>query len=281
MRRIALTLLVAFTAAPALAQDKPDAKPVKVPFVLLPSRHMLMEVKVNGKGPYKLIFDTGAPINLVSSKLGKEAGLVKKGGGGPLGFGIFGGGLNQVEMKTLQLGDVTAEKLPSVVMDHPTVRAISDAFQDEYGTIDGIVGFPFFARFATTIDYQKKELTLKPTDYSPGDYLQDLTNNLMNSAERKVEPKVVGAAGLWGLAVAKGDEDAAGVDVTKVFAGGPAAAGGLKVGDRVLTIDGRWADSVADAYLAASLVKPGRAVAVVVKRDGKETTVTVTPTKGY
>lgn len=280
MRRTTLALLVAFAAAPALAQDKPDAKPAKVPFVLLPSRHMLMEVKVNGKGPYKLIFDTGAPINLVSSKLGKETGLVKK-GGGPLGFGIFGGGLNQVEIATLQLGDATGEKLPAIVMDHPTVRAISDAFEDEYGKIDGIVGFPFFAHFATTIDYQKKELTLKPTDYTPGDYLQDLTNNLMKLAERKVEPKVVGPAGLWGLSVAKGDEDAAGVDVTKVFADGPAAAGGLKVGDRVLTIDGRWTDTVADAYLAASLVKPGRAVAVVVKRDGKETTVTVTPTKGY
>ena len=94
-------------------------------------------------------------------------------------------------------------------------------------------------------------------------------------------PKVVGSAGLWGLAVAKGDEDAAGVDVTKVFPNGPAAAGGLKVGDRVLTIDGRWTDSVADAYLAASLVKPGRAVEVVLKRDGKERTVNVTPAKGY
>ena len=40
-------------------------------------------------------------------------------------------------------------------------------------------------------------------------------------------------------------------------------------------------DSVADAYLAASLVKPGRAAAVVVKRDGKDVTVSVTPSKGY
>lgn len=281
MRHTTLALLVAFIAAPALAQNRPDPEPVKVPFTLLPSRHMLMDVKVNGKGPYKLIFDTGAPINLVSSKLGKETGLVKKGGGGLLGFGIFGGGLNQVEIKTLQLGEVIGEKLPAVVMDHPTVRAISDAFEDEYGTIHGIVGFPFFARFATTIDYQKKEMLLKPTDYVPGDYLQDLTNTLTKAAERKVEPKIVGSAGLWGLAVAKGDEDAAGVDVTKVYPGAPAAAGGLKVGDRVLTIDGRWTDTVADAYLAASLVKPGRTVDVVVKRDGRETTVTVTPAKGY
>src|SRR5262249_17495707 len=100
-------------------------------------------------------------------------------------------------------------------------------------------------------------------------------------AERKVEPKVVGAAGLWGLSVAKGDEDAAGVDVTKVYPDGPAAAGGLKPGDRVLTIDGRWTDTVADAYLAASLVKPGRAVAVVVKGAGKEAPVRVPPRKGY
>src|SRR5262245_20989674 len=135
-RILALSVLVA-AAAPCSAQaPKTDAKSVTVPFKLLPSRHMLLEVKVNGKGPYNLVFDTGAPLNLVNNRVAKDSGISKKGGGGGLGFGLFGG-ISTVDVDKLQVGDVTAEKLPVIVMDHPTVRAISDAFEDEYGRIDG------------------------------------------------------------------------------------------------------------------------------------------------
>ena len=55
---------------------------------------------------------------------------------------------------------------------------------------------------------------------------------------------------------------------------------GLKVGDRLLTLDGRWTDTIGDTFVAASSAKPGKAVALVVKRDGKEVKLTVTPGKG-
>ena len=41
-------------------KEAPKASVVK--FELLKSGHMAVDVKVNGKGPYKLIFDTGAPV---------------------------------------------------------------------------------------------------------------------------------------------------------------------------------------------------------------------------
>ena len=283
MRSLLLSTIGLFVAAPACAQApivKDDAKPVVVPFTLLPSRHMLLDVKVNGK-PFKLIFDTGAPMNLLTNKLAKEAGMLKKGSKSGA-FALFGG-MNQLDIDKLEVGGVSAEKLPAIVMDHPTVRAISDAFKDDYGDIDGIVGFPFFGRYATTVDYQKKELTLKLTDYKPGDYMQDLTKNLLSAGDRKNDPKIVGAAGLWGFALeskAKDDADA-GVSVKEVFAKSPAEAAGLKAGDRIITIDGRWADTISDAYLAASLVKPGRETTLEVKRDGKSLKLKLTPAKGY
>ena len=262
------------------AQALPEAKPVKVPFKLLPSRHMLIEVTINDKGPYKLIFDTGAPLNIVTSRLGKETGISKRGGGGIAA--LLSGGMNQVEIGTMQLGDVTAKKVAAVVMDHPTVKAISDAFAEEHGTIDGIVGFPFFARFATTVDYQKKELLLSPRDYKPGNYIEDLTKSLSAAGENAGLAKVVGPAGLWGFALkkAKADEEP-GVAVTEVYEGTPAAKAGLKVGDRVLTIDGRWTDSLGDAHVAVSLVKPGRKADVTLTRDGKPLTLSITPVVGY
>ncbi len=262
---------------PARAQSPSD--PIKVPFELLPSGHFLVDVTLNGKGPYKLIFDTGAPLTLLNSRIAKEGGVTKKKGG----FNLFSGP-TQSDIKELGVGPAKAEDVPSVVMDHPTVEAISDAFEKKYGKIEGIVGFPFFARYSTTIDYQKKELTLVPNGYKPGDYLQDMMGTLMKmtSQSPNPEPKVVAPAGLWGFKAEKGKEDKdAGVVVKSVSANGPAAAGGLKEGDRLLTLDGRWTDSDTDLANAAGFVKPGRAAKVVVMREGKEVELTVTPAKGY
>ena len=278
--KLTLATLVAVGLSGSLpAQAVPDAKPVVVPFKLLPSRHMLVEVTLNGKGPYKLIFDTGAPLNIVTGKLAKAAGVSKKGGGLAA---LFGGGMNTVDV-TMGVGDAKADKVAAVVMDHPTVQSISDAFAKEYGPIDGLVGFPFFARFATTVDYQKKELTLTPRDYKPGNYIEDLTRTLTEAGDNAGKAKVVGPAGLWGftLAAKAKDDSEAGVTVGEVYEGTPAAKAGLKIGDRVLTIDGRWADSLADAHVAVSLVKPGRKADVTLTRGGKPVTVSVTPAVGF
>jgi predicted metalloprotease with PDZ domain len=190
--------------------------------------------------------------------------------------------MGQVTVKDFQVGDVKAEGVNAMIMNHPTVEAFSDAFKEKYGSIEGIVGFPFFARYKMTVDYAAKEMTFVPSGYKPGDVMQDLMQTVMGSiGSNKPQPKVAAPAGLWGLEVTKdkSDEDA-GVDVKAVMSGGPAAAAGLKAGDRILTIDGRWTDSVPDTYQAASYVKPGRSVVVVVKRDGKEVRLTVAPKTG-
>ncbi len=285
-RRLLAILLGLAAALPAVAEDKPKSKdepkkpeaPIVVPIELLPSRHFVVEVMLDGKGPYRFILDTGAPLTIINSKTAKEAGLTKKAGGGGL-LGAFGG-MNQVEVPTMELGSVKAAKTTAVVMDHPTVQAISDAFKKESGPIEGLIGFPFFARYSMTVDYQKKELTFTPNGYKPGDYMADMMDSLTKLDERN-KPRVVKPTGLWGLDVDKEkDDEKDGVTVKAVYADGPAAKAGVKAGDRLLTIDGRWTDSVGDAAIATSLVKVGKAVPVVVLRSGKETTLTLTPSVG-
>ncbi len=255
------------------AEPKGDEKPIVVPFELLRSRHMAVQVKVNGKGPYRLIFDTGAPTNLINNKLAKEAGVLKK--DEKPAIPLFGMGGAKV-LDSLEISGAKLENVPVMVMDHPTVTAISKAL----GPIDGLVGFPFFARYKTTVDYQKRELTLVPNGYQPADPIKGLMEKISRGSGKQ-PAAVVGPAALWGFTVdeASGD-DGAGVTVTSVLAGSAAAEGGLKPGDRLLTLDGRWTDSLADTLRATSLVKPGRSVEVVVRRDGKEVKLTVTPVKG-
>ena len=255
---------------------KDDVKPIVIPFELLKSRHMAINVKINDKGPYRVIFDTGAPTNLVNNKIAKEAGLIDKKDKG--GLMLFGPAPTPKTIKKFEVGSVTLENMPTMVMDHPTVAAIAEAV----GPIEGLIGFPFFARYKMTIDYQKSEMTLVPNGFVPGDTMQAMMDKLLGaSGGKKPDPLVVAPAAVWGFAVDKDkDDEAAGVKVTEVLAKGSAASGGLKAGDRLLTLDGRWTDSVSDTFIAASAVKPGKTVTLVVLRDGKEVKLSVTPGKG-
>jgi membrane-associated protease RseP (regulator of RpoE activity) len=274
-RRTLLTglALLAFVL-PLRADTAPAAKPVTVPFELFKTKHIGIMVKINGKGPYRVIFDTGSPVTLLSNKVAEETGLLDKKAPKPL-FNPFGAG-GEAKIKTLEVGGVKVENVPAIIMDHPGVEAMSKAF----GGVEGIVGFPFFARYKMTIDYQATQLTLVPNGFTPPDTLESMMNNMMAILQNPA-PKVLASAGQWGLVVAKSDgDDEAGVSVKEVRPGSAAAAAGLRAGDRLLTLDGRWTDTLADAYLAAGYVKAGTPVKVVVRRDGKEVELTVTPVAG-
>src|SRR5438270_10809452 len=98
----AVLVLLAALPAPAGEPKAKDTKPVEVPFDLLKTRHMTLDVKVNGKGPYRVIFDTGAPMTVLNNALAKEAGIpVKKALIGSL----------PTEVKTLEVGGLKVEKL--------------------------------------------------------------------------------------------------------------------------------------------------------------------------
>jgi PDZ domain/Aspartyl protease len=262
-------VLILLMALPARAEKSKDAKAVVVPFQLLKTKHITLDIKVNGKGPYRVVFDTGAPVTVLNNKLAKEAGL-------PAG-GFFGG--SPATAKTLQIGDLKAEKVPVIVMDHPLVELMSK--EKDIGQLYGIVGFPFFARYRMTLDYQAKTITFVPNGFDPPDVLKELEKAIEGLLGGKPVRQVLAPAAQWGLVAqkAKDDEDA-GVTLKEVMPGSAAAAAGLKAGDRLLTLDGRWTDSIADLYTAAGYVKPGTAVKVVVARGKKEMTFTVTPTAG-
>src|SRR5262245_25739848 len=168
--RALLTFALAALLVPTLRADdkKNDAEPkrVVVPFEMLDSGHMGVKVKVNGKGPYLLIFDTGAPIALVNNKLAKDSGMTK--GLAKPALTLFGS-LGEAKIKTLEVGGAKAEDVPTIIMDHPTVEQIAKYLKKD---IHGIVGFPFFARFKMTIDYKAKTMTLEPSGYKPPDVMK-------------------------------------------------------------------------------------------------------------
>jgi hypothetical protein len=268
----ALLLLVTPFAARA---DDAKAAAITVPLEVLRSKHLAVKVRINGKGPYRLIFDTGAPFILINMKTAHDCGLIKKPRKSLFSFFNSAG---PVKIKNLDVGGVKLTDTHAAVMDHPTVELMSKAL----GRIDGLIGYPFFARYRMTIDYQAKTLVLTPSGFPVNDADADPTLLSRKVLEGRPDtPAVLAPAAHWGFVPTKErDEEADGVTIKEVLAGSAAAAGGLRAGDRLLTLDGRWTDSIADTFFAAQHVKPGTAAKFVIRRAGKEVTLTVTPRSG-
>src|SRR5262245_41914190 len=65
---------------PAAAGTK-DAQPVLVPYRLIDTHHVMVRIKINGKGPFNFIVDTGCPVLIVSTPVAKKVGLETDGKG--------------------------------------------------------------------------------------------------------------------------------------------------------------------------------------------------------
>ncbi len=257
------------------AARRADKGAAKVPFEMLASNHMAVRVRINGKGPYRLLFDVGSPVTLVGTKAAEACGIIKPGQARSFLFPIPIEG----KIDALEIGGLTAKDVPAIVMDHPVLKALGGFFSKP---LDGILGFTFFARYRMTIDYQAREMTFEPVDYEMRDLMKSLPERLTGPKEAR--EVVLAPAGLWGLTVAEPDARAdagPGVTITSVAPGSPAAAAGLRRGDVLTTLDGRWTTTVADAFEAAAGATPGKPVEVVVLRDGKEVTLTVAPKPGF
>jgi hypothetical protein len=250
-----------------------EAKPTTVPFKMLPTNHMVVEAKINGEGPFRLIFDLGAPITLLGNKAAAQSKVIKPGSQRSLLFGMSG----EAQIKTLEVGELEAQDVPVIVMDHPVLKAIGTMLGKP---LDGIMGYTFFARYRTTIDYKAREMTFTPVNFEVRDLVKDLEGRLLGP--KVATTRVLAPKGLWGFSVGEPTDGVSshGVPVKEVLRDSAAAAAGLRVGDILTTLDGRWTTSVVDVYAAACTIAAGQSTEVVIRRDGEELTLKIKPTDG-
>src|SRR5262245_6817776 len=80
MRYLLAAAALALALAPVGAADKDKKDPPKpattyeVPYRLTDTKHVLVRVKLNGKGPFNFIIDTGAPALILTEAVAKKVG---------------------------------------------------------------------------------------------------------------------------------------------------------------------------------------------------------------
>jgi hypothetical protein len=258
--------------APTAKPDKAETKAV-VPFEMSVTNHMLVEARINDKGPYHLIFDLGAPITLLSNRVSEATEVVKVNAPRSFMFGMRG----EAEVTKLEVGKLTVNKLPVIVLDHPILKALEEITSRR---IDGIMGFTFFAQYRTTIDYRAHQMTFEPINYVVRDLLRELPDRLLGPKVSRHH--VLAPRGIWGFRLGEptGGLDSLGVPVVEVYGGSAAARAGLKPGDMLITLDGRWTTSILDVFRAVADIAPGREIAVVIQRNGKGKSFVIQPLDG-
>ncbi|HLO19310.1 MAG TPA: aspartyl protease family protein, partial [Sphingomicrobium sp.] len=129
----------------------PPSGQVTVPFQLL-NNHIILDVKVNGKGPFPFLLDTGGHLVLTPSTL-KALSLTSKGesasGGG--GEALTTNGYARVER--IDAGGATLSNQTAVTLDFSPVDV-------EGIQLGGMIGLEFMERFIVRIDYGRRRITI-------------------------------------------------------------------------------------------------------------------------
>lgn len=130
-----------------------------VPFELM-NNHIYTKVKLNGKGPFQFLCDTGGS-NILTPELAKELGLKSEGALQARGVGEKSEDIGLTKVETLEIGEVTLSNQVFAVFD---LSALADV---EGLPIQGLVGYEVFKRFAVLVDYEQSRLTLMlPSSFS-------------------------------------------------------------------------------------------------------------------
>jgi hypothetical protein len=251
----------------------------QVPYRLTDTQHVMVRAKINGKGPFHFIIDTGAPALFVATEAAKQIGVK------PDKFGW--GTLDRFEIE----GGVVIPKLKARI-ETPFQLEGMNGMGLAGVHLDGIIGYTVLARYRLEFDFTRDkmawtELGFKPPSplglMGPGggapgglDALGGIMKVLGAFMGRKANPDVK-LRGFLGIEVADVD---GGVEVKAVLAQSPADKAGLKPGDRVQGIEGKKLSSCAKLYRLAAESVAGQTVRLDLIRDGEARTISVTLGEG-
>jgi aspartyl protease/PDZ domain-containing protein len=141
----------AMPAPPAPDFAIAGASSATVPFELL-NNHTYVQVKVNGKGPYRFLCDTGGE-NVITPELARALDLKTEGALQGSGVGEKSEDVALTKVDSVALGGVTLSRQVFAV------APLSDLSAVEGVEVNGLVGYELFKRFVVKVDYANSLLT--------------------------------------------------------------------------------------------------------------------------
>jgi hypothetical protein len=161
--RLAVTQVRVGAAEPAQRYARPGSEiadveiagnrdTVVLPFELV-NNHIYVQARLNGKDPVRLLVDTGG-VNLLTPAAATALGIEFEGAMEARGAGDESVSMALAKVDSLSLGDATLRDQVFYVIDLGRLEEVEGI------PFAGLVGFEVFKRFAVTIDYADRRLTL-------------------------------------------------------------------------------------------------------------------------
>ncbi len=303
---VSLVLTIAAVLVAAAPGQKPAAadgdhdpqigQSFQVPYRLTDTNHFLVRVRINGKGPFNFLVDSGAPALFVATETAAKIGLkpVK---------GEFWTVIDRLDLE----GGARLLGIKARVED-PFQLVGMNALGLPGASIDGILGFTILARFRLEIDPTRDAMTWTRLDHAPPDppipprgdgdrppaelqfmnALGPLAKGLAFLMGKQPE-EVRSPRGFLGLEWAEtqaGPATQSTVRIIRVVEGSPAAKSGIQAGDRLIRVRGQSVTNLKTARAALAAIQAGDTVDLTVQRGDEqvkkhELTLTITAGEGF
>lgn len=163
-RLLAAVLAAALFSAACVVQSGSDtatadpSAPGEIPFTLAGTggAAVVVEGRLNGRGPYRFVVDTGATLTCVDDGLAEELALPTV--PGVIGHGATIGRAGAVTLRRLEsieLGNAKATDLTVCVLDLANLAGAGLH-------VDGLVGLNVLRAYTVTFDFKRNILSLEP-----------------------------------------------------------------------------------------------------------------------
>ena len=152
---LAMALLVAPACGDVGKDDPAIGQSYRIPYRLTETNHYLVRVRINGKGPFNFLVDSGAPALYVGTEAAKAVGLKPE-------KDEFWTPIDRLDLE----GGATLTDLKARVED-PFQLVGMNALGLPGASIDGILGFTILARFRLEFDPTDDRMTWTRIDYNP------------------------------------------------------------------------------------------------------------------
>ncbi len=227
-----------------------------IPFRITKSSHLVVRAKINNKGPYYFVVDTGAPVSFFSEESGKKIGLNSDDKNWcNLDSFLIEGGLSvqnyKIKLETpFQLVGMNGMALGGV-------------------ELHGLIGYDLIAQYKIEIDVSKESMTWTSLDFKPKlplgvsgknsagglDALGSIMKTIGTISGKKQDssPQLRGNLGIII------DPQTNPLAITQLISESPASKSGILTGDVIIKFNGTDVNSMAQLlklYESAPINKP-------------------------